>query len=379
MAERDPDAPGATGANLPALSPDPGAHAPQHLRLEAFVYGTVLALIVGWVLYIGKGIFAPIVMAMLVVFVIVGLTRQLARIPVVGAVLPLQLRYALAVVVSVGALTLIAYIAIDNVDRVAARAPAYQASLLGTIQSLAARVGFESEPTWATLRQLIRDQISIQSLVGSTVAAAASILGVAIVVLLYVTFLLVERRAFSAKVDKLSSDPRSAALIRQIVADVNARVGSYLALKTLLGMMQAVVSWVAMWWFGLEFATFWAMLIVLLNYIPYIGSFLSVFFPVAMAIVQFGDPNTIVTLAIALVVVQFAIGNFLDPYLLGNSLNLSPAAILVSLSVWSGLWGLPGAFLAVPITAVMAIVFSEFAATRPIAVLLSRNGTLSGD
>ena len=371
--------PGATGGNVPVHSPDPGAHAPPHLRLEAFVYGTVLALIVGWVLYIGKGVFAPIVMAMLVVFVIVGLTRQLARIPVVGAVLPLQLRYALAVVVSVGALTLIAYIAIDNVDRVAARAPAYQASLLGTIQSLAARVGFESEPTWATLRQLIRDQISIQSLVGSTVAAAASILGVAIVVLLYVTFLLVERRAFSAKVDKLSTDPRSAALIRQIVADVNARVGSYLALKTLLGMMQAFLSWVAMWWFGLEFATFWAMLIVLLNYIPYIGSFLSVFFPVAMAIVQFGDPNTIVTLAIALVVVQFLIGNFLDPYLLGNSLNLSPAAILVSLSVWSGLWGLPGAFLAVPITAVMAIVFSEFAATRPIAVLLSRNGTLSGD
>ena len=75
MAERDPDAPGATGGNVPAHSPGPGAHAPPHLRLEAFVYGTVLALIVGWVLYIGKGVFAPIVMAMLVVFVIVGLPR----------------------------------------------------------------------------------------------------------------------------------------------------------------------------------------------------------------------------------------------------------------------------------------------------------------
>jgi predicted PurR-regulated permease PerM len=378
VSERPSDgagAPGVAGRDPAAV----GALAPSHLKLEAWVYGSVLALIVGWLLYIGKGVFAPIVLAMLVVFVIVGLTRQLARIPLVGAVLPLQLRYALAVIVSVGALTLIAYIAIDNIDRVAARAPAYQASLLGTIQGLAARIGFESEPTWATLRQLVRDQISIQALVGSTVAAAASILGVAIVVLLYVTFLLVERRAFSAKVDRLSSDPRNAALIRQIVADVNARVGSYLALKTLLGILQAFVSWLVMAWFGLELATFWAMLIVLLNYIPYIGSFLSVFFPVAMAIVQFGDPDTIVTLAIALVVVQFAIGNFLDPYLLGNSLNLSPAAILVSLSVWSGLWGLPGAFLAVPITAVMAIVFSEFAATRPIAVLLSQRGTLSGE
>jgi predicted PurR-regulated permease PerM len=74
--------------------------------------------------------------------------------------------------------------------------------------------------------------------------------------------------------------------------------------------------------------------------------------------------------------VQFAIGNFLDPYVMSNSLNLSPIAILLSLAVWSELWGIPGAFLAVPITAILTIVFSEFAGTRPVAVLLSRNGRL---
>ena len=375
MSDPRSEAPG----GAPAAAPVAGAPVAAHLRLEAFVYGSLLALMVGWIFYLGKSVFAPIVLAMLVVFVIVGLNRQLARMPVVGPFLPSHLRYALAVIITVGALAVIAYIALDNIDRVAARAPAYQASLLGTIQSLAARFGFEHEPTWATLRQLLREQISIQALVGSTVAAAASILGGTIVVLLYVTFLLVERRAFAAKVDRLSPDPRNAERIREIVADVNARVGSYLALKTLLGLLQAFASWLVMTWSGLEFATFWAMLIVLLNYIPYIGSFLSVFFPVAMAIVQFGDMNTIVTLALALVVVQFAIGNFLDPYLLGNSLNLSPVAILVSLSIWSGLWGLTGAFLAVPITAVFAIVFSRFAATRPIAVLLSQKGAVSGD
>ena len=78
----------------------------------------------------------------------------------------------------------------------------------------------------------------------------------------------------------------------------------------------------------------------------------------------------------ALIVAQFVIGNILEPYVMGNSLNLSPFAILVGLTVWSGLWGIAGAFLAVPITAIMAIVFSEFAGTRPIAVLLSRNGRL---
>ena len=73
-------------------------------------------------------------------------------------------------------------------------------------------------------------------------------------------------------------------------------------------------------------------------------------------------------------IAQFVIGNIVDPLAMGNSLNLSPFAILVALAVWTGLWGIPGAFLAVPITAILTIVLSEFPGVRPISVLLSRNG-----
>ena len=94
--------------------------------------------------------------------------------------------------------------------------------------------------------------------------------------------------------------------------------------------------------FGLEFAALWAVLIAFLNFVPYIGSVLGVVFPVLMTIVQFGDLGTILTMLLALTALQFAIGNFLDPYVMGNSLNLSPFAILISLAVWSELWGVPG-------------------------------------
>jgi AI-2 transport protein TqsA len=93
-------------------------------------------------------------------------------------------------------------------------------------------------------------------------------------------------------------------------------------------------------------------------------------------VVQFEELGTILAMLAALSAVQFVIGNFLDPWVMGSSLNLSPFAILISLAVWSELWGVPGAFLAVPITAIMTIVFSEFSGTRPIAVLLSKNGRL---
>jgi AI-2 transport protein TqsA len=60
---------------------------------------------------------------------------------------------------------------------------------------------------------------------------------------------------------------------------------------------------------------------------------------------------------------------------MGILFNVSPAVIIINgLAVWSKLWGIAGALLAGPITAIMTIVFFEFQGTRPIAVLLSKSG-----
>ena len=105
-----------------------------------------------------------------------------------------------------------------------------------------------------------------------------------------------------------------------------------------------------------------------------VGSVLGVVLPALVAVVQYQELGSILTLVLALSAVQFVIGNFLDPYVMGSSLNLSPFAILISLALWSELWGIPGAFLAVPITAIVTIVFAGFPGTRQVAVLLSKNG-----
>jgi predicted PurR-regulated permease PerM len=166
------------------------------------------------------------------------------------------------------------------------------------------------------------------------------------------------------------------ARIGAVIDDINDRIGAYLALKAFISVLLGLICWLIMLAFGLEFATFWAVLTVLLNFVPYVGTLLSLALPLLMAIVQFNDPVLIFGLFAALSAAQFVIGNFLDPYLMGNSLNLSPFAILVSLAIWSTLWGIPGAFLAVPITAIFVVVLFQFPGSRPLAVLLSRDGRL---
>jgi predicted PurR-regulated permease PerM len=62
---------------------------------------------------------------------------------------------------------------------------------------------------------------------------------------------------------------------------------------------------------------------------------------------------------------------------MGRSLNLSPWVILISIAVWGSLWGIAGAVFSVPITAVLVVVMSEFDTTRPVSILLSKDGEVA--
>jgi AI-2 transport protein TqsA len=340
------------------------------------VYGVALALMIGYVLHVGRGIIVPVVASVLVVYVVLGLVRLFDRVPAVGPLVPGPLRY-LASVLIIGVVLFSAIsLLINNLNQVIALAPTYLESLLAVIQRGAEAVGIEEEPTWDTLRREVLGQMDIQGLIGSTVTWISSIVAVFALILVYAGFLLAEKANFTTKINRLSRDPQKVTRIRRVIADINDRIGKYLALKTFINIVLGVISYLIMAALGIEFAGFWAALIALLNYIPYLGSFLGVMFPVALSLLQFGDVTTTLVVLAALTTAQMFVGNFLEPYLMGSSLNLSPFVILVSLMVWSALWGVAGALLAVPITAIMVIIFSEFEGTRPIAILLSRDGTV---
>jgi AI-2 transport protein TqsA len=360
------------------LLPLSGRFAVTPDRLQSVAYGAGLAVVVGWVLYIGKQVFVPMVFGVLVVYVISGLARAATAIPVIGPRLPAPARYALSILGIAVALVAAVRLVVNNVGRVVQLAPTYQDTLLERIQRGAEFFGVEAAPTWTTLREQVLERVQLEDVIGTTVVSVTGLGASLLLVLLYVIFLLLEKRVFPGKLRRLSDDPRAVSRVRDVLEGVNTRIGQYLGVKTLVNVLLAVVSWALMAPFGVEFAGFWAVVIGVLNYVPYIGSFLGVLLPVAWSIVQFGDLGTVLTLLLLLAAAQFAIGNFLDPYLMGDSLNLSPFVILASLTIWGGLWGIPGAFLAVPITAVLVIVLSQFQGTRPIAVLMSRNGRLDG-
>jgi AI-2 transport protein TqsA len=346
----------------------------MHERMQTLASGAILVLIIGWILYVGKAVFVPIVFSIFAAYVIVGLARMLAKVPWLGSILPTRVRYAISMLLIAVVMVEIVYLAVAAKDTIAALAPRFQELLLRAIQKATTYFHIESEPTWATLRQDLIATIDVQKFLRSMFASVSStIVGVELVVL-FTGLLLFEHRGFLARLASLSNDSRSAARMQEVFDVVSVRIGSYLVLKTLLGTLLGVMSWIAMAFIGLEFAMFWAVLIGALYFVPYIGPVLGIALSVTMAIVQFANLNEVLALLLALLVAYAFVGYFLDPYVMGSSLNLSPLAILGSLTLWAELWGIPGAFLAIPITTIVTIVLSEFSATRQFAILLSRDG-----
>lgn len=353
--------------------PEPGAAVPADSRLRTAAHVVALVLMGGVLLVVGRPILVPVVAAVLVVFVITGLAQLLARAPFVGR-LPGWTREVLATAAICLALVELFALVAANLGAFAARAPAYQEALLGLYHRLALFFDIDEAATLQTLRAEAARALNLPGLVRTAAGSAAGMAGVLIFVLLNIGFLLSERRAFSAKLERLGLDAGSLARTRAVIADVNDRVGTYLAMKTLINLVLGALSWAIMVLFGVEFAAVFAIVIAVLNYIPYFGSFLGVLFPAAAALVTFADPAAVLWLVLWLAAAQFLLGNIVEPQLMGSSLNLSPWVILIALTVWGSLWGVAGAVFSVPITAVMVVLFSEFEATRPIAVLLSRDG-----
>ncbi len=341
------------------------------------VLGVLLAIMIGWVLAVGRGVILPVVAGLILAYIVLGLSERIARLPGIGPRIPAPLRHLAAILVIVAAMLWLLSLILSNMGQVVSMAPEYQQRLLAAIQAVAVRFGIETEPTWETLRRDVLGQINVQSLITTTVASVSSIVATFTVVLVYAGFILTETGSFARKIARLSDDPARVAHIRQVIGDVNLRIGTYLVMKTGINVLLGLLSYTILRSAGIEFAAFWALLIGLFNYIPYLGGVIGVAFPVALAILQFGELWPVAVLLLSLVAAQVLMGNFIEPWLMGSSLNLSPMVILVSLVAWSSIWGLAGAILAVPITAILVIILSEFRGTRPIAVLLSKDGNVT--
>ncbi len=160
------------------------------------------------------------------------------------------------------------------------------------------------------------------------------------------------------------------------IVDIDKDIKTYIKIKTVSSLTTALLSFSVLYFVGVPLATFWGLLIFILNFIPTVGSMIAVFFPLVITLIQFDSLFPFFVVASLLITIQVIIGSILEPKFLGKSLNLSPLVIILSLTIWGSIWGVVGMFLCVPIMAIANIILSKFEKTRPIAIMLSATGMI---
>lgn len=356
-----------------AQTPSPvGPQEPTNVVALASALG--IAALTLYLLVIGQSILVPLVLAIFITYLLKALAHSLLKIEIRGHTLPPNLALTCAIILFLIVVAIIVQLVAGNVSAIAEAAPIYQKKLQTLF--LDTQTTFESLIGSPLTIAELNERIDIQSVILRLVAAIQSIAGNAFLILLYVVFLLLESRTFDLKVKAFASTPERERAIKATLATIRRDIETYVWIKTLMSLLVAGVSYGILLIAGVDFAAFWALLIFILNYIPFIGSIVAVAFPVVLSILQFANPTLTALLLVGLMAAQVVVGNVIEPRITGTSLNLSPVILILALSVWGAIWGVTGMILSVPIMVMVMIVLAQFPRTRPLAVLMSQSGEI---
>jgi predicted PurR-regulated permease PerM len=352
------------------LDPENSASSPR-LKLAVVRDAAIVATLTVLALYAGAAFLIPLTMALLINVLIMALSDRVIALTRA----PVWLANIAGVTVVLAGLFMIMYILGSQATQFARSISDYESQFDGAVNRITGLVG-------NNVTTFIRDNlinIDMTYVARVLLGSATSLLNQFFLISLYVAFLMAERLAFRKKIRLAAGNPKTGAEFAAVLDAISFSLQRYVGVKTFISLITAGISYSVFRVLGLEYSETWAVLTFALNFIPSIGSIIAVVFPAMIALVQFETIGPFLIIVFGCGTIQFAIGNFLDPAMLGRSLNMSTFLVILALTFWTTVWGMIGAFLSVPLTVCILIVFSHIPALRPIAVLMSLDGRIWDD
>jgi predicted PurR-regulated permease PerM len=332
----------------------------------------IVAIASVFILYIGKDLLIPFFIAILFWFITKQIRSLINRVGFLRKKVPDWIKNIFSLGVILLVFNFVLSIVYNNFEKLVKSKNKYSGKMDGIISSLN-----------DTLNINLMDQAKIyfEDFDFSSVALtlfnySSGIVGTVFIVFVYTIFILLEESTFKKKLEKLFPNKDRFDETYEVISKVEVSVSKYLGLKTLICLATSILSYFAMIIIGVDFPVFWAFLIFLLNYIPILGSYAATLAPFIFSLLQFGSFPPALAVLLSIGAIQVTIGNFIDPRVMGNRVNLSPLVIILSLSFWGAIWGIIGMFLSVPLMVILVITFSKIPKFKPIAIMMSRNGEL---
>ena len=345
---------------------------PRSRSLEATLL-TVLAVL--YTLYFARGFLIPIVFALLLNFLLSPLIRRMAKYsikPPIGA--------ALVVVALVTGIGWGAYQLATPAQRWAAVAPEAFAKAQGKLRGIIRpmqQVSKDMEqaakavgtPAGKAPDVVVQSGPSLTSrLFGTTQRVIAGLLE--IFILLY--FLLAGGDLFLQKLIKVLPNVSDRVKAVDIARATEATVSAYLTTTLLVNLVEGAMVAFVLWLLGMPSAVLWGVLVFFLEFVPYLGAATAVVVLSVAGLTTFDQLGRALLVPGTFLAINMFQANFVTPLLLGHRLTLNPVAIFTGLAFFYWIWGVPGAFLAVPLLATFKIFCDNIESLAAIGEFLGQ-------
>lgn len=322
----------------------------------------------------GKNLILPFVIALIFWFLIKEIRDLLKKIKYIDKV-PNIILNAIGFAVIFAILGGVGKILAMNIQQLSKELPAYQKNITDITTSINQTFNIDVVDS---IKEFL-GEYEYTKLLSVLFNSITDLFGDALLIVVYTLFLLLEEPFFLRKINAIYADKDDQDDVIDILSKIDKSIGQYISIKTLVSLLTGFLSYIALLFLNIDAPIFWAFLIFILNYIPTVGSLVATTFPAFFAMLQFGEVMPGIWVLIIVGAIQLIVGNYIDPKFTGDSLNISPLMIIFGLAFWGAIWGIIGLFLSVPITVMLIIILSEIPSTRPIAILLTKDGRIGSD
>jgi predicted PurR-regulated permease PerM len=305
---------------------------------------TVIAVL--WAAYAAAAFVAPLTLSLFILAVSWPIQSALqSKLPLSVAVV-LTVLLIIAVILTLSSITIWAFGTIWQT--VGANAARYQILYQAAADWLEER-GFIVAGFWADNNSVIWIVRFVQQLA----ARMGQTMSFCVVVFAYVLTGLVETSAAKKSLEELATRP----LARIVLAGCSEsarKLRWYLWVRMIMSFITAATITAFALFVGIPFPLEWGIIGFTLNFIPFIGPLIATTSPSLFVVAQLGNGGLALFAFVCLTTIQFLLGSYVEPKISGGALHISPFVILLSIFLWTFLWGIYGAFIGVPIAIVVA-------------------------
>ena len=342
------------------------------MKIDRMASWLIVVTLIILALIAGQSIFIPFIVSLLIWFVVKKTRNSLDKIEFIRRYVPKWFKTFLASILVFSILMFVGRLLTSNIEQLALSSKSY----ISNAEIISARI---SELLRVNLDETINhffENLDIESYLQPLFRSISGILGNMMMIVFYTIFLFIEEGLFNRKIQLIVGEGEKSEKFTKTLLKIDKMMSRYIILKSLINLLNASIAFIVLYFVGIDSPFFWAAIIFFFSFIPSIGPILGTLLPAIFSLIQFAEFVPFLIILIGIGSFQIAIGNYLEPRIMGNTLNISPLFGIFALAIWGSLWGITGMLLSVPITVALIIVMAQFPSTRKVAILLSEKGKL---